>query len=57
MFAVIEFYTYVFYPVRAESDNADPGVFRVAPELGLMKFKTPQSTTWNQILRFSFTPR
>lgn len=37
-------------------DAADPCVFRVTPEFGLMKSKNPQSTNWNQTLWISFTP-
>lgn len=39
------------------SDAAEPCVFSVAPEFGIMKFKNPQSTIWNQTLWISFTPR
>ncbi|XP_075906627.1 deleted in lung and esophageal cancer protein 1 isoform X2 [Nelusetta ayraudi] len=38
------------------ADAAEPCVFRVTPEFGFMKFKNPQSTSWNQTLWISFTP-
>lgn len=47
----------VCFTVRIEADAAEPCVFRVTPEFGLMKFKNPQSTSWNQTLWISFTPR
>lgn len=47
----------VCFTVRIEADAAEPCVFRVTPEFGIMKFKNPQSTSWNQTLWISFTPR